>query len=252
MLDRRPSQQDAFRIALGPGNDCPPIEELERYASSAALSASELGEHVKSCSYCQTELHLLKTFQSEEAGPMSEGARRTAELLRKRSKEILRQPASDKVQVPWWKAAFAMRGLAQASLAAAMILAVAGITIQFRTTTQPPALNQSSGSGQDVVRSGSFAVVSPMGDLHESPSEIRWEKVPNAASYRVHLLEVDRNELWKAETKEDHIDLPASVRSRVVPAKTLFCEITAFDSSGNKVGETGPVRFRLVQTKDGH
>jgi hypothetical protein len=31
-----------------------------------------------------------------------------------------------------------------------------------------------------------------------------------------------------------------------VPAKTLFFEVTAFDSAGNRVGETGLARFRFL------
>jgi len=61
------------------------------------------------------------------------------------------------------------------------------------------------------------------------------------------VLEVDHSELWNAKTTEDHIELPAALRDRIVPAKTLFVEITAFDSSGRQVGATGPVRFRLAQ-----
>jgi hypothetical protein len=118
--------------------------------------------------------------------------------------------------------------------------------IHFRSTNQPSSIAQ-NGTSAEVFRSGHFGVISPTGDLRERPEELRWENVSNAVRYQVRLLEVDGNELWKAETAADHIDLPASVCARIVPAKTLFLEVTAFDSGGSKVGDTGQVRFRLLQ-----
>lgn len=203
-------------------------------------------EHVRSCPYCQTELHLLRTFESEEASQASSEARKVDALLRKRSKEIIRQSVPAETRVPWWKAAFTMRSLAQASLAVALIFAVTGLVIHFRSTNQPTSIAQNETS-TEVFRSGGFNVISPTGDLRERPEEVQWEKVLNATRYQVRLLEVDGNELWKAETATDHIDLPSSIRARIVPAKTLFLEITAFDAGGSKVGDTGQVRFRLLQ-----
>lgn len=245
MLNQKPSEQDLFREALGPGPDCPPIDELANIVSGA-IAPVEAAEHLRSCPYCQTELHLLRTFESEEAGQASREALKVDALLRKKSKEIIRQSGPTETKAPWWKAAFAMRALAQASLAMALILAVAGLVIHFRSTNQPTSIAQ-NGTSAEVFRSGAFSVISPTGDLRERPEEVQWEKVSNAVRYQVRLLEVDGNELWKAETFADRVDLPASVRARIVPAKTLFLEVTAFDSGGSKVGDTGQVRFRLLQ-----
>ena len=244
MLNRNISEAEILQSALGPGRGCPDVEELESLASGAT-SRTGLAEHVKSCSYCQTELHLLQTFHAGAAAATKE-ERRTAELLQKRSKEILRQTASSEKREPWWKTLFTMPRMAQASLAMALVLVVAGTVLHFGTSTLPSSLNQTNGSGPEVLRSGSFAVITPSGDLREAPEQIQWEKVPNAVRYQVRLLEVDGNQLWTAETTEDHIGLPPSVRSRIVPAKTLFCEIVALDSSGGKVADTGSVRFRLL------
>jgi len=251
MLNNRATESELFQNAFGPGVDCPTLEELESLASRGN-SQPHFAEHVKSCAYCQTELHLLKSFEAAGSGEMSREEIKAAALLQKRSHEILPPQDSDEAREPWWKAWFSMRGMAQASFALAVLLAVAGVGLYYRTTIQSPSLNGSSQAGPEVLRSAAFAVISPSGDVNQTPSEVRWEKVPNAANYQVHLLEVDRNELWKAETKEDHIVLPPAVRSRIVPAKTLLLEIDAYDSSGSKVGETGLVRFRLLQNRDGH
>ena len=248
MSSNWPSEQDAFRAALGPGKDCPPIEDLERLTSEQPV-ATNVARHLESCSYCQNELQMLHAFQATEAGSASKEVQRVTGLLQARSEKILRQPAVTQAPVPWWKAAFTMRRMAQASFAMAAILVAAVVVIQFRPT-KDRSLPDTTQPGQEILRSGGFAVLSPVGDVPAQPGEIRWEKVPNAANYLVRVLEVDGNEMWKAETAEDHIDLPPAIRSRIVPAKTLLCEVSALDASGKKIGETGQVRFRLLKNSD--
>jgi hypothetical protein len=249
MSNREPSERDIFRAALGPEKQCLSIEELEQYASEPAMASADRAGHVKSCAYCQTELELLQTFQAGETGAASKEVQRITERLQQRSNASL----AERVQPPppWWRTILFPPRLVQASLAMALVLVVAGIVLQFRSTHRP-SLNETSQTSQEVFRTGSFAVLGPVGDLQERPGEIRWEKVPQAARYRLRVLEVDQSEVWTAETTDDHIDLPSSVRAKIVPAKTLFCEVSAFDSSGKKIGETGLVRFRLVQKVDRH
>jgi hypothetical protein len=248
-MSNRGAEQDIFRAALGPGKQCLSIEELQQLVSRPATASAERAGHVKSCAYCQTELQLLQTFQAGDADSASEEVQRVTEQLRQRSSAFREQRPGP--PVPWWRAMLAVPRLAQASLAMAMILVVAGIVLQFHSTHRP-SLNETNQTGQEVFRSGSFALLGPVGDLQERPGEIRWERVPQAARYRLRVLEVDQSEVWTAETTDDHIDLPSSVRAKIVPAKTLFCEVNAFDFSGNKIGETGLVRFRLVQNVDRH
>jgi len=248
MSSNWPSEQDAFRAALGPGKDCPPIEDLERLTSEQPV-ATNVARHLESCSYCQTELQILHAFQAGEGAQPSNEVQRVTELLQARSKKIVRQPALTQAPVSWWKAAFTMRRMAQASFAMAAILVAAVVVIQFRPTKDRP-LPDTTQSGQEILRSGGFAVLSPVGDIQVQPGEIRWEKVPNAANYRVRVVEVDGTELWQAETAADHIGLPPAVRARIVPAKTLFCQVSAVDAAGSKISETGLVRFRLVQNSD--
>src|SRR5215469_13523579 len=131
MVNRKSFEADILQTALGPDRDCPAIEELESFASEPA-SQSGLAVHVKSCSYCQTELHLLQTFRAQDVGQMSDDERRTAALLQKRSQKIIRQSLPADERLPWWRAAFTMRRLAQASLAMAVILAVAALVIHLQ------------------------------------------------------------------------------------------------------------------------
>jgi hypothetical protein len=235
---------------LGPTQDCPQLDELESFAAGEVPAATALAGHIRSCHYCQTELQLLQTFLQGQADPASQHAvevNKVAERLRSRSGEIIRQAFPAQERIPWWKAAFAVRRLAQASLAAAAVLLIAAGVVYFRSGTSRPQLQAANHTEPEVLRSGGFAVLNPVGDLQNGPKEIRWERVPNATRYQVSLVEVDRSEMWKGETAADYIELPAAIQARIVPAKTLFAEVIAFDSSGNKVGDTGLIRFRVLQ-----
>jgi hypothetical protein len=253
MAYRQLREREDLRAALGPTQDCPQLEDLQSFAAGEVPPATALAGHIHSCQYCQTELHLLQTFLQGQAEPASQNAKeakdanKVAELLRLRSGEIIRRAVPTEERIPWWKAAFTARRLAQVSLAAAAILLVAAGVVYFRSGTSQPQLQAANDTGSEVLRSGGFAVLNPVGDLESGPKEIRWEPIANATRYRAILVEVDRSEMWKGETAANYIELPAAIQARIVPAKTLFSEVIAYDSSGNKVGDTGLIRFRVLQ-----
>jgi len=251
MLNKEQLAEVAIREALKATGDCPPIEELASFASGQAQAATSLAKHLQTCAYCQTEMHLLKTFLAPETSRTQE-ASQAADRLRSRSKEIFRQAFPAIESTPWWRSVFTAKRMAQASLTMAALLLVAAAILFLRSTPSRPQFEAKNQTGPDVLRSGSFAVLSPLGDLQERPKEIVWEKVPQAASYQVRLLAVDRSELWKTTTADSRIELPSAAREQIVPAKTLFAEVAAFDASGKQVGATGLVRFRLVPGVPGH
>src|SRR5215471_11467004 len=99
MSSNWPSEHDVFQTALGPGKDCPPIEDLERLTSEQPI-ASNVARHLESCAYCQTELHMLHAFQAGEAGQTSKEVEQVKELLQARAKEIVRQPGLIQAPAP--------------------------------------------------------------------------------------------------------------------------------------------------------
>jgi len=246
MPDNNRFKCDALRAALGPGEDCPPFEELERLLGSQhdTLPLASVAEHVQTCAYCRTEMHLLQTFQSGEVHE-SDAAdiRQITQRLEKRSAEIFAQP-DPAVREPWWKQLLTWRRTAPIATAFAGICLVVAISVQLRRSG-PPALHPPAESAPEVMRSGTLAILEPSGDQPEAPKEIRWQPVPGAMKYAVRLLEVDRTELWKADTTLDRIPLPPAARARIVPAKSLFAQVSAFDASGRKLAESELVRFRL-------
>jgi hypothetical protein len=247
MPDEGPSEQPILRAALGLGRDCPAIGQLEQLLDQSDPAPSPLSQHVESCSYCQTELHLMRVFQEGKPPEAEEAAVRSVALqLRQRSAEIFHAgTASPTNREPsWWRSFWNVRWLSPAALAMAGVLIVVAVSVEWRKG--PPGLRPPSPE-QEVLRSGAIAVIAPVGDLQQAPREIQWQPAPNAVKYQVRLLEVDRTELWKTDTTENRIDLPPQVRALIVPAKTLLCQVSAFDATGRSVAESNVVRFRLLQ-----
>jgi len=241
-----PSEKQILQSALGPGDDCLPVEQLEKFVIDGSTPVPPLTEHVKSCTYCRTQIQLMKEFgATARRETETEAVRLITSRLRARSKEIFqaeREPVE--VREPSWRAFWRAPWLSPAALALAVILVVVALSLQMRNA--PPGLRPPH-PDREVLRSNAIPVIAPSGDIRQAPSEIRWQAAPNAVRYEARLLEVDGAELWRAETAANRIELPAAVRARVVPNKTLLCQVLAFDASGHQVAQSETVRFRLLQ-----
>jgi hypothetical protein len=245
-----PSDPDAERRilarALAPGKDCPPIEKFEVCIEGDAVPA-ELAHHLESCAYCRTELELLRSFYA----PPRDAAEAEAVRVIAARLQSPRQPAREKAE-PWWARVFQARWwslnhLSPALMAAACVLIAVAAGLQWRNSTGHH-LYVTEHPDQDVLRSGAIKILSPSGDLNAIPDQVQWEQAPGAAQYRVSILEVDHNPLWAESTRLNQVELPASVKSKIVPAKTILVQVVAFDRSGGKLAESDFVRFRLLQS----
>lgn len=243
MPNLRP-EDELLRAALTRGPECPPVEQLEKLLERNAPAA--LQQHVHQCAHCQTELHMLRAFLSNEPAAQDvDAVAAIAANLKARSAEIFpRRAMPEATREPWWRNLLAVRWLSPVAAAAAVLLVAAGITIQLRQ--RQPALESPAG-GQEVLRSAAIAVLSPTGDLSEKPHEIRWDAVANAARYSVRVMEVDRAPVWNVDTTDTQVQLPPNVQAVIVPAKTLLVQVTALDAEGRKIAESETVRFRLLQ-----
>jgi hypothetical protein len=246
MPNEETSGQRILRAALGPGESCLPDEQLEKFATENCHPEPALAEHIQSCAYCKTQLQLIREFS---AGTLreseTEAVQRIAARLRDRSDEIFDRPrVSREAPESWWKTLWTTPWLRPAAVALAAVSVVVVLSLQMRNG--PPGIHRPRPE-EEVLRSNAISVLAPAGDIREVPNEIRWQPAPSATRYQVRLLEVDGAELWKVETSSAGIALPAAIRARVVPAKTLLCEVMAFDASGSRVAQSGMVRFRLLQ-----
>jgi hypothetical protein len=246
MPNEGPSERRIFQAALRPGDSCLPIEQLEKLVNEDSPPAPALADHVRSCTYCRTQLQLLREFSTGTLQESEkEAVRRITKRLRERSGEIFDRPGvSDEAPETWWKTFWRTPWLRPAalSLAGVSIVLIASLLIR----TGPPNIRPPR-PDETVLRSNTLSILFPSGDVREVPNEIRWQAAPNAARYQARLLEVDGSELWKAETASEEIELPPAIRERVVPAKTLLCQVLAFDATGRQVAQSGSVRFRLLQ-----
>jgi hypothetical protein len=237
--------REILKAALAPGPDCLPLEQLGRYAD-AALDVDEqtaAAAHIRSCPNCQAELALMKAFtssalQPDEGAVVSDGIAR----LERRTPEIAGGALVADSPGRRWSPFNAARAAVVA--AAVLLVAVAGAFV-LRSPT-PPALPATVNAGDDVTRSQTISVRGPIGDLRESPGRFEWMAVDRASRYRVRLMEVDRREVWSASTATTTIELPPEVRALSVPSKTLVWDVTAYDSSGVAIAESGSQAFRLT------
>jgi hypothetical protein len=246
MPDKEPSEKQIVQSALGPGDDCLPVEQLEQFVIEGSTPVAPLPEHVQCCTYCQTQVQLLREFHAGTPRQTeTEAVRLITSRLRARSNEIFQaERVPVEVREPWWRAIWRAPWLSPVALALAGIFVVVALGLQMRNA--PPGLRLPH-PDREVLRSNTISVIAPSGDIRQVPSEIQWQAAPNAVRYEARLFEVDGVELWKAETPQNRIELPAAVRARVIPAKTLLCQVLAFDALGHRVGQSETVRFRLLQ-----
>jgi hypothetical protein len=245
MPDNNQSERELYQTALQRTKDCPSIEEIERVLDG---KDSQFAAHIEFCSFCAAELDVLKTFCVAEVLPEDEHAvQLIAGRLRDVKAVIPDRPSTGRDS--WWRSLFGNlfggSWVVSASLATAAFLMLIAIGLQLRRGA--PSIDGGNGSGSEVQRSQGLAILAPKGDVQSAPVEVRWEAVPSAATYEVRLLEVDHHELWSARTAQISLPLPADARARMLPAKTLLFEVTAFDSAGRKVAGSEFVRFRVLQ-----
>jgi hypothetical protein len=244
--DDGPDAERALQSALKAGENCLSLGELEELVLEGADAPAPLAEHVASCAYCRTEVRLLQEFHAGIPRATETAAvRLITTRLEARSTEIFRtaRPVFE-ARKPWSKWFWGAPWFSPAVLALVGILILVAAALQKRNN--PPGLHAPI-PDHEVLRSNAIAVIAPTGDIQQVPDEIQWQAASAAVKYEVLLLEVDGTEFWKAETGETSIPIPTAVRARIVPAKTLLCQVLAFDRSGREVAVSDAVRFRILQ-----
>jgi len=254
MPDRALEDRELWRQALEPTAACPVPEELVRVSREVPHDSAATRAHVEGCVQCQTELALVKEFQSATTDPGEAAAVSwiTAELER-RFERILTASSAAPVAVlhkpvPWYRR-FDRGRFRVAALTAAGLLILLGVGLNLRGV-QEPELNSKSAGGAVVLRSEELIALAPIGNLKQPPAELRWQAAPGAAHYLVKVMEVDRTELWKSESTETSISLPAAIRKAIVPGKTLLWQVTAMSADRRTLGSSKTLSFRLPVRSD--
>ncbi len=235
ILRSEANERVIWKAALAPGSDCIPIERL-----AETLSAAE-SRHLSTCPRCQTELSLWHEFSESTPRPKETAA--VAWIARKLQHPPAARPARE---ARWWQNWLPVPVYRLSGAFAAMLLVSGGVALyrsrvhsEFAPVTEPGAF-----------RSQSVVVSSPVGEVDTPPVEFRWQGVPAALVYEVELLEVDRHSLWKSETGETSLAVPASIRAAMSPGKTLLWQVTARNASRATLANSGMQKFRVKIKKN--
>jgi hypothetical protein len=222
---------DNLKQIVGPTPDCLDANDLAALAETDALRQSAAGRHVESCSHCQGELALMRSFLDEHLTDV-ESPHVDAIVRELRRKSPVRAR-------PWWRRAMGPWALAPALAAAALVTIVVMNVGEHRMGE----VNINLDSG--VVRSESIEVLQPVGDVTSLPQMIAWKGVAGAAKYRVRVLEVDRTVVWDTIATSTEVSMPPPSKVAIEPGRTMSIEIDALDASGNVIAKSGAVSFRL-------
>jgi hypothetical protein len=234
---------DVIRRALQPGAHCLPLDVLNRYADAVLSPVDDAAAagHLDACMVCHAEHALLRSFAyghitQEEWKPV----RAIVRDLRQRERLLFDPPSASHVvsrERP-------LLGSCRLALALAVLLLAAAGGYDFSTSI-PPDLGARDLIGGGASRSLAVELVAPHGDQASAPRRLEWRPLNGAVRYRARVMEVDRHDVWSAETRATVVDLPEWVRALVVPEKTLVWLVTAYDAANMPIGESPPERFRL-------
>jgi hypothetical protein len=221
-----------WKSALAPSPACIAIEKLAEPLSDLDT------KHLAGCPRCQSELALLREFS--EGAPRPEDSLAVSWIAQELRRRSTPKPVS---RMTWWQRLLGVPAYRLSGALASILLLAGGVavyTMRTRTGVVPGA--------EAVLRSQSVVLISPVGDLDSPPSELRWQLVASAAAYTVEIVEVDRHGLWKSETSETRLVIPANVRALMAPGKTLLWQVTAANSGGS-LATSGYQKFRVKVKK---
>jgi hypothetical protein len=252
MTNRHTSNRSPITDALKSKPDCLTPAQLEKFAEDSSLDSSLKNPHLAECSRCQTELALLKSFESSEPLP-GEGAAVAwiSARLERNLSQIKGVPGSRDMSAEggassWFSRLFGgrtSRWLVPAT--AALVVIVAGILVVENHRSDEPQLRADTGNGPIVYRSQEVETISPTGVLTEAPKSLQWKTSPGATRYKVTLTEVDDSPLWSDETSDSIVTIPEAILAKMLPGKPVLWRVTALDSQGRVLASSQAQRFSV-------
>jgi hypothetical protein len=234
--------REAWRTAVTRTSECLSIEQLERFVEDIVPMDFKGAAHLRQCPRCQSELAMLKSFESGTPAP-GEGAAVAwiaAQLQRNSAKPAA--PAFARGQVSFWRSLFRFPYVVAATAVIAAVVFGASLYIFERPET--PKLSAGL-SGPPVMRSEAVKLIEPSGNLNQPPAVFRWDAYPGAKAYSVELMEVDGNTLWKGTVEENSLTAKPEMKTVMHPGKPLLWKVTALDATGKAVAASSLERFQV-------
>jgi len=235
------SRLKAWREGVSAGENCLPLEALERLAEgdSSDLYSSQ---HVAACAHCQAELAMLKSFESSLP---SESDEKAVEWVVAHLRDAQNVPSSPP-PVPFWRNPLRLPNLA---VAAALTLVIGlGLSLYVSNRQERPVLHVPPMEIQNM-RSGDIRLTDPTGELTRIPGHFQWSALPRGKSYSVQLLEVDGTVLWSGQTADNSLIASPELKSKIRPGKQLLWTVTALDASGKPIAQSSQAGFRVTLVK---
>jgi len=240
------ADRDILKSSFAATPECLTPAQLETVAEG-----KKTHPHLAGCPRCQAELAMLKSFESGVPLPDEGAAVAWISSQLDRQLEHIKNPARSRTpaatqnleaQDSWLTRTFGIRGWRWA-LPAAMVAAAVVVAVMVMRPPKEPDLQANAGGQTTVYRSQEIQVVSPVGDVPQAPRTLQWQAFPGTQLYRVVVMEVDHSPLWSAETKEMSVQIPASLRAKILPGKPILWQVTAVDRQGRVLGTSQIQRF---------
>jgi hypothetical protein len=245
LMLNRSTLNEALRMKPG----CLTPEELEKFVENPATGNS----HLSSCSRCQAELALLKSFESSEPLP-DEGAAVTWISARlERQLDEIKNPGQtrDSSQGVSWFSRILAKGSIRWLLPLSAILVIGlGVFVVSRKS-QEPDLRADAGHGPAIYRSEEIEVSSPVGEVAKAPAILQWKSFEGSAEYKVSIMEVDEVPLWTGQTNDVILTIPNAIRAKMLPGKPVLWRVTALDSQGRVLATSQIQRFSVQRKSSG-
>jgi hypothetical protein len=242
IVAKQATLDDWIRLAY---EGCPPPEAYlrEELAALEPSARERLEHHAASCAACAAERELTMAFDAPEGfAPASE--REVEKIARQLKRHAPHARRSGRFGGVSWGSLLRMPAF---QLAATAVLLV-GVGLGIRSATPP----QLTGDPNAVVtRSSSLELVRPVGDVEAVPSELAWQAVDGAASYRITVRGVDEAELWTATTETTVVAVDERLADVLRPAVAYLWTVEALDAAGARIAWSAPARFRIDPVRVG-
>jgi hypothetical protein len=129
----------------------------------------------------------------------------------------------------------------------AVALTVAIASVVLLRPPKEPDLRADAGTGPAVFRSQEVELVGASGELAQPPTTLEWKAFAGAVTYKVAIMEVDQTALWSADSKETKVEVPGSMRAKMLPGKPLLWQVTALDLQGRILATSQSQRFVVTR-----
>jgi hypothetical protein len=241
------SDRELYKAALNATPECLSLQQLEELASGR----TQAPPHLLQCPRCQSELAMLKSFESNAPLPGEGAAVAWISSQLDRQLDQIKNPGlsgrrAGTTSASWFANLFGQRRTTFAILATACAV-IAVTSLVLLRSSKEPELHASLGNDTNVYRSAQIQTISPMGDVTEVPKNLAWQVFPGASSYKVALMEVDKSVLWSSETKDTSLTIPDASRARIVSNKPILWQVTAVGPNGNVLAVSSTQRFLYRQ-----